>query len=73
MFIGDFFLFVSFISGVLVFSCMPLSFPDQSVFFRGVVLFRPPVLANKFEDSSVHFDEEKFTNAKLKKFIQDNM
>ncbi|XP_012697964.1 protein disulfide-isomerase A3 [Clupea harengus] len=40
---------------------------------EGVVLFRPPLLANKFEDSSVQFSEEKFTNAKIKKFIQDSI
>ncbi|XP_017330169.1 protein disulfide-isomerase A3 [Ictalurus punctatus] len=40
---------------------------------EGVILFRPPHLTNKFEDSNVQFDEEKFTNAKLKKFIQDNI
>lgn len=53
------------------------SFPDLPFFFffflRGVILFRPPQLSNKFEDSSVLYDEGKFTNAKIKKFIQDNM
>lgn len=64
---------VSFIIYMMVFSFMLPLFPDQSVFFRGVILFRSPHLANKFEDSSIQFSEEKFTNAKLKKFIQDNM
>ncbi|XP_062402861.1 protein disulfide-isomerase A3 [Sardina pilchardus] len=40
---------------------------------EGVILFRPPHLANKFEDSSVVFSEEKFTNAKIKRFIQDSI
>uniref|UniRef100_A0A7N6BDP2 Protein disulfide-isomerase n=1 Tax=Anabas testudineus TaxID=64144 RepID=A0A7N6BDP2_ANATE len=38
-----------------------------------VVLFRPPRLNNKFEDSSVKFAEDKFTSNKIKKFIQDNI
>uniref|UniRef100_A0A8C1PJZ9 Protein disulfide-isomerase n=1 Tax=Cyprinus carpio TaxID=7962 RepID=A0A8C1PJZ9_CYPCA len=40
---------------------------------EGIVLFRPPLLSNKFEDSSVKFTEDKFTSAKIKKFIQDNI
>ncbi|XP_062856753.1 protein disulfide-isomerase A3 [Trichomycterus rosablanca] len=40
---------------------------------QSVVLFRPPQLNNKFEESSVKFTEDKFTNAKIKKFIQDNL
>ncbi|XP_072004499.1 protein disulfide-isomerase A3 [Engystomops pustulosus] len=41
---------------------------------EGVVLFRPPRLANKFEDSSVSFPaDEKITTHKIKKFIQDNI
>ncbi len=40
---------------------------------RGIILFRPPHLSNKFEDGSVKFTEDKFTSAKIKKFIQDNM
>uniref|UniRef100_A0A665X5L3 Protein disulfide-isomerase n=1 Tax=Echeneis naucrates TaxID=173247 RepID=A0A665X5L3_ECHNA len=40
---------------------------------EGVVLFRPPRLNNKFEDSSVKFTEEKFTSNKIKRFIQDNI
>ncbi|XP_076127696.1 protein disulfide-isomerase A3 [Alosa pseudoharengus] len=40
---------------------------------EGVILFRPPHLTNKFEDSSVKFSEEKFTNAKIKRFIQDSI
>uniref|UniRef100_A0A8B9RDJ7 Protein disulfide-isomerase n=1 Tax=Astyanax mexicanus TaxID=7994 RepID=A0A8B9RDJ7_ASTMX len=40
---------------------------------EGVVLFRPPRLNNKFEESSVKFSEDKFTNAKIKRFIQDNI
>ncbi|KAA0724361.1 Protein disulfide-isomerase A3 [Triplophysa tibetana] len=39
---------------------------------EGIVLFRPPQLSNKFEDSSVKFTEDSFTSAKIKKFIQDN-
>ncbi|XP_076877596.1 protein disulfide-isomerase A3 [Brachyhypopomus gauderio] len=38
-----------------------------------VILFRPPRLNNKFEESSVKFVEDKFTSAKIKKFIQDNV
>ncbi|KAM4747715.1 protein disulfide-isomerase A3 [Rhinophrynus dorsalis] len=41
---------------------------------EGIVLFRPPRLANKFEDSSVAFPaDEKITSNKIKKFIQDNI
>ncbi|XP_051545976.1 protein disulfide-isomerase A3-like [Myxocyprinus asiaticus] len=40
---------------------------------EGVILFRPPHLSNKFEDGSVKFAEAKFTSAKIKKFIQDNI
>nr|AFK11227.1 protein disulfide-isomerase A3 [Callorhinchus milii] len=40
---------------------------------EAVILFRPPKLANKFEDSIVKYTEGKFTNAKLKKFIQENI
>lgn len=40
---------------------------------RGVVLFRPPRLANKFEDSSIKYPDDKITSAKIKKFIQENM
>uniref|UniRef100_A0A3Q2CQ94 Protein disulfide-isomerase n=1 Tax=Cyprinodon variegatus TaxID=28743 RepID=A0A3Q2CQ94_CYPVA len=40
---------------------------------EGVVLFRPPRLNNKFEDSSVKFSEDKFTSNKVKRFIQDNI
>ncbi|XP_071400813.1 protein disulfide-isomerase A3 [Centroberyx affinis] len=40
---------------------------------EGVVLFRPPRLSNKFEESTVKFSEEKFTSNKVKKFIQDNI
>ncbi|KAG5274098.1 hypothetical protein AALO_G00159160 [Alosa alosa] len=40
---------------------------------EGVILFRPPHLTNKFEDSSVKFSEEKLTNAKIKRFIQDSI
>ncbi|OCT89683.1 protein disulfide-isomerase A3 [Xenopus laevis] len=41
---------------------------------EGVVLFRPPHLANKFEDGSVTFPaDEKITSGKIKKFIQDNL
>uniref|UniRef100_A0A672PGB0 protein disulfide-isomerase n=1 Tax=Sinocyclocheilus grahami TaxID=75366 RepID=A0A672PGB0_SINGR len=40
---------------------------------EGIILFRPPHLGNKFEDGSVKFTEDKFTSAKIKKFIQDNI
>lgn len=40
---------------------------------RGVVLFRPSRLANKFEESTVSYTEDKITSAKIKKFIQENM
>ncbi|XP_053573700.1 protein disulfide-isomerase A3 [Bombina bombina] len=41
---------------------------------EGIVLFRPPRLANKFEDISVAFPaDEKITSSKIKKFIQDNI
>lgn len=41
---------------------------------EGIVLFHPPRLANKFEDSSVTFPaDEKITSHKIKKFIQDNI
>ncbi|XP_063781946.1 protein disulfide-isomerase A3 [Pseudophryne corroboree] len=41
---------------------------------EGIVLFRPPRLANKFEDSSVAFPaDEKITSPKIKTFIQDNI
>uniref|UniRef100_A0AAY4AZC0 Protein disulfide-isomerase n=1 Tax=Denticeps clupeoides TaxID=299321 RepID=A0AAY4AZC0_9TELE len=40
---------------------------------EGVILFRPSRLSNKFEEDSVKFTETKFTNAKIKKFIQDNI
>ncbi|XP_034031688.1 protein disulfide-isomerase A3 [Thalassophryne amazonica] len=40
---------------------------------EGIILFRPPRLSNKFEDSSVKYSEGKFTSNKIKKFIQDNI
>ncbi|XP_005989802.1 protein disulfide-isomerase A3 [Latimeria chalumnae] len=40
---------------------------------EGILLFRPPRLANKFEDSTVKFTEATFTNSKIKKFIQENI
>ncbi|KAK6476905.1 protein disulfide-isomerase A3-like [Huso huso] len=40
---------------------------------EGIILFRPPRLNNKFEESSVTFSEEKYTSGKIKKFIQDNI
>uniref|UniRef100_A0A8C7DCP1 Protein disulfide-isomerase n=1 Tax=Oncorhynchus kisutch TaxID=8019 RepID=A0A8C7DCP1_ONCKI len=40
---------------------------------EGIILFRPSRLNNKFEESSVKFSEDKFTNAKIKQFIQDNI
>lgn len=40
---------------------------------RGVILFRPPRLGNKFEDASVKFSEEKLTKNKIKTFIKDSV
>lgn len=40
---------------------------------RGIVLFRPPRLTNKFEESSIKYSEDKITSGKIKKFIQENM
>ncbi|XP_060116226.1 LOW QUALITY PROTEIN: protein disulfide-isomerase A3 [Heteronotia binoei] len=40
---------------------------------EGIVLFRPSHLANKFEDSSVRYPEDKITTGKVKKFIQENI
>ncbi|XP_065148039.1 protein disulfide-isomerase A3 [Paramisgurnus dabryanus] len=40
---------------------------------EGIILFRPPHLSNKFEDSRVEFAEDSFTSAKIKKFIKDNI
>ncbi|XP_005052236.1 PREDICTED: protein disulfide-isomerase A3 [Ficedula albicollis] len=40
---------------------------------EGIVLFRPPRLANKFEESSVKYPEDKITSGKIKKFIQENI
>ncbi|XP_068169947.1 protein disulfide-isomerase A3 [Antennarius striatus] len=46
---------------------------SQGIDGEGIVLFRPPVLNNKFEDSSVKYSEDKYTSNKIKKFIQDNI
>ncbi|XP_054633282.1 protein disulfide-isomerase A3 [Dunckerocampus dactyliophorus] len=46
---------------------------SQGIDQEGVILFRPPRLSNKFEDSTVKFSEEKFTSNKVKRFIQDNV
>ncbi|XP_056137435.1 protein disulfide-isomerase A3 [Lampris incognitus] len=46
---------------------------SQGIEGEGVVVFRPPQLSNKFEESSVNFSGEKFTSNKIKKFIQDNI
>ncbi|NXQ79495.1 PDIA3 isomerase, partial [Nyctibius grandis] len=46
---------------------------DLIVVYKGIVLFRPPRLANKFEDSSVKYTEDKITSGKIKKFIQENI
>uniref|UniRef100_A0A8C4UUR6 Protein disulfide-isomerase n=2 Tax=Falco TaxID=8952 RepID=A0A8C4UUR6_FALTI len=40
---------------------------------EGIVLFRPPRLTNKFEDSSIKYTEDKITSGKIKKFIQENI
>ncbi|XP_069481275.1 protein disulfide-isomerase A3 [Ambystoma mexicanum] len=38
-----------------------------------IVLFRPQHLANKFEDSTVSYSEDKISSNKIKKFLQDNI
>lgn len=40
---------------------------------RGIILFRPSRLTNKFEDSSIKYSEDKITSGKIKKFVQENM
>ncbi|XP_063305034.1 protein disulfide-isomerase A3 [Pelobates fuscus] len=41
---------------------------------EGIVIFRPPRLANKFEDATVSFPaHEKITSTKIKTFIQENI
>ncbi|KAJ8247491.1 hypothetical protein GJAV_G00247020 [Gymnothorax javanicus] len=40
---------------------------------EGILLFRPPHLSNKFEDSSVTYTGDLTTSAKIKKFIQENI
>ncbi|NWI40976.1 PDIA3 isomerase, partial [Picathartes gymnocephalus] len=40
---------------------------------EGIVLFRPPRLTNKFEESSIKYPEDKITSGKIKKFIQENI
>ncbi|XP_053128432.1 protein disulfide-isomerase A3 [Hemicordylus capensis] len=40
---------------------------------EGIFLFRPPHLANKFEENSVRYTESKITTGKIKKFLQDNL
>ncbi|XP_032650064.1 protein disulfide-isomerase A3 [Chelonoidis abingdonii] len=40
---------------------------------EGVVLFRPQRLANKFEDSTLRYTEDKITSGKIKKFLQENI
>ncbi|XP_036399480.1 protein disulfide-isomerase A3 [Megalops cyprinoides] len=40
---------------------------------EGIILFRPPRLSNKFEESSVKFSEDKITSGKIKRFIQENI
>lgn len=42
-------------------------------FLRGITLFRPSHLNNKFEDKTVAYTEQKMTTGKIKKFIQENM
>ncbi|XP_062245483.1 protein disulfide-isomerase A3 [Platichthys flesus] len=46
---------------------------SQGIDGEGVVLFRPPRLSNKFEDSSVKFAGDKFTSDKIKRFIKENI
>ncbi|XP_055517037.1 protein disulfide-isomerase A3 [Leucoraja erinacea] len=40
---------------------------------EGIILFRPQRLANKFESSNVQYTEAKFSNTKIKTFVQDNI
>ena len=42
-------------------------------FLRGITLFRPPHLTNKFEDKTEAYTEQKMTSGKIKRFIQENM
>lgn len=61
---------------MFAFSCLMCYLTPVScvVFYcRGIILFRPSRLNNKFEEGSVKFSEDTFTNAKIKQFIQDNM
>ncbi|XP_057692644.1 protein disulfide-isomerase A3 [Corythoichthys intestinalis] len=46
---------------------------SQGVDGEGVILFRPPRLSNKFEDSSVKFSEGSLTKNKIKTFIKENV
>ncbi|XP_076028144.1 protein disulfide-isomerase A3 [Genypterus blacodes] len=52
---------------------LELLLQNHGVEEQDVILFRPTRLSNKFEDSSVKFTEDKFTSAKIKRFIQDNI
>ncbi|XP_078539409.1 protein disulfide-isomerase A3 [Lissotriton helveticus] len=40
---------------------------------KGIILFRPAHLANKFEDSSVSYAEDKISSNRIKTFIQENI
>uniref|UniRef100_H9G9P8 Protein disulfide-isomerase n=1 Tax=Anolis carolinensis TaxID=28377 RepID=H9G9P8_ANOCA len=40
---------------------------------EGIFLFRPLHLANKFEENSVRYTEDKITTGKIKKFLQENI
>ncbi|XP_024912210.1 protein disulfide-isomerase A3 [Cynoglossus semilaevis] len=40
---------------------------------EGIILFRPPRLNNKFEDSSVKYTEGVYNSNKIKQFIKDNI
>ncbi|KAM8862023.1 protein disulfide-isomerase A3 [Synchiropus picturatus] len=46
---------------------------SQGVNADGVILFHPPKLHNKFEDSTVKYAEDKYTSNKIKRFIQENI
>ncbi|CAG01048.1 unnamed protein product, partial [Tetraodon nigroviridis] len=46
---------------------------SQKIQAEGIVLFRPPQLRSKFEDSSVRYAEDKYSSSKIKKFLQDNI
>ncbi|KAM9807493.1 protein disulfide-isomerase A3 [Neosynchiropus ocellatus] len=46
---------------------------NQGINADGVILFHPPKLHNRFEDSTVKYTEDKYTSNKIKRFIQENI